>query len=163
MPALILPKLLGVSIEVYVIVGILAAIHYALFRWILQRWWPRYAQHKLLTATLALIAAPVTYFAIWICIVLSMSYYPDKDFEPVAWQARPDERYEYVEGLIESGILMSIGNEDAQRLLGPPDEASGTRLMYYLGHRPGLFNIDPDYLVLHFANDKVTRVEWQRE
>ena len=88
-----------------------------------------------------------------------MNYYPAADFDKQKWQKDIEKRYELTDDLIDSEMLIGKTMQQVQKLLGDDYQESGKdRWSYYLGTKPGLFGMDPDYLDIDFKNGRVVHV-----
>ena len=93
---------------------------------------------------------------IWI---FSISYYPTSDFDKDEWNSNVEERFIMSEDIIESEILIGKTREEVIQMLGNDFITNNeSEITYELGHVPGLFNIDPDYLDIKLENGKVISV-----
>ena len=119
------------SIEVPIIVLILAFPIYFLSKWILKKWnFGNEKNRKYLAIIPSVVLSPIVYIGLIYLWIFSISYYPTNDFDKQTWESNPEERYKMSEDIIAYG----------------------------LGFVPGLFNIDPDVLDIYFENGKVTKV-----
>ncbi len=107
----------------------------------------------------ALILVPLTYITIFSIIIFSITYSPEKEFDQDKWSSDPDERYEMTKDIIESKMLEGMTKEEIINLLGNDDfNYNEDHWAYGIGFVPGLFNIDPSVLNVHFENNKVVLV-----
>jgi hypothetical protein len=156
---LILPELFGVSIEVYFILLFLGIPTYFFCRWLLKKFIPVDKTRKKATWVATILITPLIYAAIVMLWILSISYYPSYDFDQQKWRDDVEKRYEISEDLIDSGVLIGKSMEEVKQLLGDDYQQTGKdRWSYYLGFRPQLFGIDPDYLDIDFKNGRVIKV-----
>ncbi|MDC6362395.1 MULTISPECIES: hypothetical protein [Flavobacteriaceae] len=149
------------SPDVPIIVLILAIPTYFMCKWTLRKLKIGNDENRKFIAILpTLILSPIVYIGLIAIWIISISYYPNKDFERSKWKLNVEERYEMSSDIIESNILIGKTKEEITELLGPDFYSHGeNHISYELGHVPGLFNIDPDYLDIYFENGVVNKVQ----
>ena len=82
-------------------------------------------------------------------------------FNAQHWQTKPLERYEMVDNLIESQILIGKDRSEVIDILGQPDSKSGSNkdvFVYVIGSAPSIFSSKKEYLVIVFKNQIVDKV-----
>ena len=148
------------SIEVPIIVLILAIPIYFLSKWILKKWnFGNEKNRKYLAIIPSVVLSPIVYIGLIYLWIFSISYYPTNDFDKQTWKSNPEERYKMSEDIIESEILIGKTKQEIVELLGNDFYSySENHIAYGVGFVPGLFNIDPDVLDIYFENEKVTKV-----
>jgi hypothetical protein len=148
------------SIEVPIIVLILAIPIYFLSKWILKKWnFGNEKNRKYLAIIPSVVLSPIVYIGLIYLWIFSISYYPTNDFDKQTWESNPEERYKMSEDIIESKMLIGKTKQEIVELLGNDFYSySENHIAYGLGFIPGLFNIDPDVLDIYFENGKVTKV-----
>ena len=148
------------SIEVPIIVLILAIPIYFLSKWILKKWnFGNEKNRKYLAIIPSIVLSPIVYIGLIYLWIFSISYYPTNDFDKQTWESNPEERYKMSENIIESKMLIGKTKQEIVELLGNDFYSySENHIAYGLGFVPGLFNIDPDVLDIYFENGKVTKV-----
>jgi hypothetical protein len=148
------------SIEVPIIVLILAFPIYFLSKWILKKWnFGNEKNRKYLAIIPSVVLSPIVYIGLIYLWIFSISYYPTNDFDKQTWESNPEERYKMSEDIIESKMLIGKTKQEIVELLGNDFYSySENHIAYGLGFVPGLFNIDPDVLDIYFENGKVTKV-----
>jgi hypothetical protein len=149
------------SIEVPVIILILAIPTYFLSKWVLKKLkFGNDKDRKYIALFPTLILSPILYFGIILLWMFSISYYPSNEFNKQEWEANHEERYKMSEDIIDSKMLIGKTKEEITRLLGQDFWAiNENHIAYKLGTLPRLFNIDPDALNIYFENEKVIKVE----
>ena len=148
------------SIEVPIIVLILAIPIYFLSKWILKKWNFGYEKNRKYLAIIpSVVLSPIVYIGLIYLWIFSISCYPTNDFDKQTWESNPEERYKMSEDIIESKMLIGKTKQEIVELLGNDFYSySENHIAYGLGFVPGLFNIDPDVLDIYFENGKVTKV-----
>jgi hypothetical protein len=156
----ILPELFGVSIEVYVILLIIGSSTFFFWRWLFKKLILNDKKTRIIATWITTIAvAPIIYFLIVLIFVFSSLYYPSHDFNKQKWISDTEKRYELSEDIIESKILIGKTKSQVEEMLGKSDGWTEEDIWcYYLGYKPSLFGIDPDYLKIEFKNNKVVKV-----
>ena len=148
------------SIEVPIIILILAVPTYFIFKWTMKRLKIGNDNNRKFIAIIpTIILSPIIYIGLVMIWIFSVSYYPTIDFNKNEWKSNVEERYKMSENIIESKMLIGITKDKVIELLGNDYISnSENRLTYELGFVPGLFNIDPDYLDIEFENGIVKSV-----
>jgi hypothetical protein len=156
---LIIPEFLGVSIEVYLIILILAIPTFFIWRWIFKKNIDDKKKRNIAALATTIITTPLIYFVIIMLWIFSISYYPSNDFDRQKWLNDKEKRYELSENIIESKLLIGKTKMEVKQILGDEENGDNSDLWnYYLGFKPQLFGIDPDVLDIEFKNGKVIRV-----
>lgn len=154
-----LPQVVGISLEVYLIIGVLFVVHYFAIRWLLRKRVAEPGKRKLIAAVVSLVAAPVVYIGIALLVILSMTWYPKRDFDRAGWLADTEHRYEYADDLVDEQRLIGLSRAEVVAMLGEPTLDQNGQLTYYLGFSPRhLMSIDPDWLAIEFTDARVSRV-----
>lgn len=79
-------------------------------------------------------------------------------FDKTLWENNPSERYEMVDNLIESQLLMGKTKAEVIALLGQPYSSSTVEkdiFIYRLGDQPSFFKSRKEHLLIIFINQKV--------
>lgn len=146
--------------KVFIILIVLAIPVYLLSRLILKKMkLGSEKNRKYLAVISTIIVSPIVYVGMIMIWFFIISYYPTSDFNQNEWKSNVGNRYKMSKNLIESKMLIGKTRNEVMDLLGK-DFVSNTesRLIYELGHVPGLFNIDLDYLDIIFENGVVKSV-----
>ena len=156
---LFIPEIFGVSIEVYFILLFIGVPTYFFWRWLLKKFISVDITRKVMTWSATILLTPLIYLAIVMIWIISVSYYPSHDFDKQKWHDDVEKRYELSEDLIDNEVLLGKTMDEVKRLLGDDyQESARDRWSYYLGFRPQLFCIDPDFLDIDFKNGRVVKV-----
>jgi|TARA_B110000483_G_C17974263_1_gene457129 hypothetical protein len=148
------------SPEVPIIVLILAIPTYFICKWLMTRLKVGNKKtRKFLAIIPTVILSPIIYVGLVMIWIFSISYYPTSDFDKDEWNSNVKERFIMSEDIIESEILIGKTREEVIQMLGNDFITNNeSEITYELGHVPGLFNIDPDYLDIKLENGKVISV-----
>ena len=148
------------SIEVPIIILILAIPTYFICTWIMKRLKIGNDNNRKFIAIIpTIVLSPIIYFGLVMIWIFSVSYYPTNNFDQNEWNSNIEERYKMSEDIIESEMLIGKTRDDVINILGNNYSTNNeNRLSYELGFVPGLFNIDPAYLNIIFKNGKVISV-----
>ena len=148
------------SLEVPVIILILSVPIYFFSRWLIKMLKLRNeSNRKGLAILLTLFLSPLIYLMIVLTWLFTMSYYPSNDFNREKWILQSETRYTMSEDIIESEMLIGMTMTEVIGLLGQDySQINENVINYELGHVPRLFNIDPDFLHIHFKNEIVDSV-----
>jgi hypothetical protein len=107
-----------------------------------------------------ILLTPLLYISIVLIWILSISYYPSREFNRQGWLNEQEKRFALSEDLIEREVLLGKTKPEIRHLLGDEGNTDqSNQWSYYLGFRPQLLNIDPDVLVIEFKDEVVVRVE----
>jgi hypothetical protein len=149
------------SAEVPVIVLILAIPTYFICKWLKTRLKVGNKRNRKFLAIIpTVILSPIIYVGLVMIWIFSISYYPTSDFDKNEWNSNVEERFKMSEDIIESEILIDKTREEVIEILGNNFITNNeSKITYELGHVPGLFNIDPDYLDIKLENGKVISVK----
>lgn len=148
------------SPEVPIIVLILAIPTYFICKWLMTRLKVGNKRNRKFLAIIpTVILSPIIYVGLVMIWIFSISYYPTSDFDKNEWNSNVEERFIMSEDIIESEILIGKTREEVIQMLGNDFITNNeSEITYELGHVPGLFNIDPDYLDIKLENGKVISV-----
>ena len=148
------------SPEVPIIVFIIAIPTYFICKWVLRKLKVGTEKNRRFVALIpTIIISPLIYVGLIMIWIFSISYYPTSDFDQTEWNSNIEERYRMSEDIIESKMLIGKTHTEVIEILGTDFSSnSDTRITYELGHVPGLFNIDPDYLEIKLKNGIVVIV-----
>ncbi|MDD2799081.1 MAG: hypothetical protein PHV20_10845 [Bacteroidales bacterium] len=149
------------SLEVPIIILILAIPVYFLSKWILKKFKLGNDKNRRFLAIIpTIILSPILYVGIVMIWIFSILYYPKTDFNKQKWDLNKDERYKMSHDIIEHELLIGKTKDEVINLLGSDFyRYDDNHVAYDLGFVPGLFNIDPDVLDIYFENGKVIKVE----
>ena len=105
------------------------------------------------------ILSPLIYVGLIMIWIITILYYPTIDFDQTEWNSNVKDRYKMSEDIIESRMLIGKTHNEVIEILGTDFSSKNERsITYELGHVPGLFNIDPDYLEIKLENGIVVSV-----
>ncbi len=146
--------------EVPIIILILAVPIYFFSKWILKKLNIGNEKNRKYFAVLpTIVLSPLVYVAAIVIWIVSMTYYPSKDFDKQEWKSNIEERYQMSEDIIDSEILIGKSKQEVIELLGTEYWSNGEdNISYYLGFVPGIANIDPDVLDIYFENGRVIKI-----
>ncbi|GAB5408140.1 MAG: hypothetical protein BalsKO_05050 [Balneolaceae bacterium] len=148
------------SPEVPIIILILAIPTYFLCKWLMTKIKVGNDRNRKFLALIpTVILSPIIYVGLVMIWIFSISYYPTSEFDQNEWDSNVEERYKMSEDIIESKMLIGKTRDEVTQILGNDFITnSESEITYELGHVPGLFNIDPDYLDIKLENGKVVNV-----
>lgn len=98
-----------------------------------------------------------------VAFVLSISliWLFEKRFDKDDWKNEPLSRYQMVDNLIESQLLIDKTKVEVLELLGRPSSSVSQEkdaFLYKIGTEPSFFESSPDQLLIVFEDDKVAKV-----
>ena len=85
----------------------------------------------------------------------------EKDFNTSEWQKNPQERYQMVDDIIESQLLIGKSYKEIMLLLGEPDitfDKTQFQIVYRLGNAPSFTSKKEAELVISFKDNLVFKV-----
>ncbi|APY08137.1 hypothetical protein BWZ20_07410 [Winogradskyella sp. J14-2] len=85
----------------------------------------------------------------------------EKPFDAQKWQSEPLKRYEMVDDIIESQMLLGKSKSEIIEILGQPDSklhTSKDAFIYTIGDPPSFFSSQKEYLLIVFKNERVEDV-----
>jgi len=152
--------MVGPSLEVYLILIVIAVPVYFMIKWILNKTKFSPKVVKRLTWAGTFILTPSIYLFLIYAFIFYVSYYPTKEFNQKEWTENPSKRYEMTQDIIEKNLLIGKTKDEIVNLLGSDKyEYDGGHWGYNVGFVPGLLNIDPDVLDIYFKNNIVFKVD----
>ena len=151
---------MGLDFSVYLINLGISIPTFFLLRWILKKFIKTDdSLRRLITWTGTIILTPLIYVGLIVVFVFYVSYYPTKEFNETGWQTEKEKRYEMTKDIIDNDLLIGKTKEEIVKTLGDDYfKYNEDHWGYEVGFVPGLFNIDPDVLDIHFKDDKVESV-----
>lgn len=159
MMMMFIPEIFGVSLEVYFILLILGLPTYYFWKWLLKKYINSEKNRKIITWALTVLVTPFLYVGIALLLIFSICYYPNHDFDRQKWISNREKRYELSKDIMESKMLIGKNKTEIRKLFGDEGNSdTSDKWSYYLGFRPGIANIDPDYLDIEFKDGKVVSV-----
>ena len=99
-----------------------------------------------------LVAAIVSYGLLWLF---------EKRFDEVQWKIDPSHRYQMVDDLIESQVLLNKSKSEVITILGNPFSSSSLEkdiFIYKIGDPPSFFDSRKEHLLIIFVNENVDEV-----
>lgn len=125
-------------------------------------------KRKWLTFLVSLVLTPIVYFYLFYPMLnIFSSYHHKKYFDAVAWEEKPELRYEMANQLIKDSLLIGKNKNDIKVLLGKPEwfgwdnnlkANSEEKWNYNMGFVPGAFNNMQECLELEFKNNIVESI-----
>ncbi|WP_397363444.1 hypothetical protein [Olleya sp. R77988] len=144
------------SIEVPIIILIIAIPTYFVMRWLLKKIITEQKTLKTVTIICTVIIAPVLYVCLVLAFFSYLFYEPQYDFNKEKWAKNKNKRYEMRDDLIESEILKDKSKTEIFELIGNPDNIYSDDIwIYNLGiSNPGL-GLQFNSLELSFKNERI--------
>ncbi|WP_040247093.1 hypothetical protein [Psychroserpens mesophilus] len=94
-------------------------------------------------------------------ITTSLIYLFEERFDERKWRSDPARRYQMVDDVIESQMLMDKSQAEVIQLLGEPNSSASAEkevFLYRLGNPPTFFESKREQLLIVFENGKVYKV-----
>lgn len=101
------------------------------------------------------------FFFVALIISTFLIYLFEERFDKNQWRSDPLRRYQMVDDIIESQLLIGKTKDEVIFLLGEPNSSiSGKRdvFLYRLGNPPSFFESKKEQLLIAFENEKVMKV-----
>ncbi|WP_422107011.1 outer membrane protein assembly factor BamE domain-containing protein [Winogradskyella sp.] len=101
------------------------------------------------------------FFFLAFIISMSLIWTFEERFDKQRWKNQPDSRYQMIDDLIESQLLMGTTKAQVISLLGEPTSSSQTdkdSFIYNIGDPPSFFNSRKEHLLIIFVDQKVDEV-----
>jgi len=117
---LYIPVIFGLSIEVYFILFFIFISTLFFWKWIMKKYIKVDKTRKIATWLATLIVTPFIYFGLIILFIFLMSYTPSKNFDKTKWLTDKEERYQMVDDIIESKMLIGKDTNQVKQILGEP-------------------------------------------
>ncbi len=101
------------------------------------------------------------FFFVAFIISSSLIWLFEERFTKEQWRTNPSQRYQMVDDLIESQILIDKTKDEVVLLLGEPYSSSTIEkdiFVYRLGDQPSFFKSKREHLLIIFIDQKVDKV-----
>lgn len=156
-----IPVLLGLSIEVYFILLIIAIPTFLFCKWLLNKYIKVDRTRKIATWSATLIGTPLIYVGLITLFMFGMTYTPSKDFDKSQWLKDREGRFQMAGDIIDRKILISKDTNEVKHLLGDPTwrQDAIKAWTYDMGWGGGGLGFLGHYLVLKLNNGNVVEVE----
>lgn len=110
-----------------------------------------YSGHVFFLGVIIYIVYTLTYYSV-------VNHYSQKQFSAKDWIDFPEKRYELYKDIQRSKVLIDKDKNRVNELLGAPSFNNDSTYYYYMGIKPGLFIINPEYLIINFDGDTSRQV-----
>lgn len=101
------------------------------------------------------------FFLVATVLAFALINFLEEPFDEQKWRDEPLERYEMVDDIIESQILIGKPKKEVFKILGQPDSLFSEKkdaIIYAIGDPPSFFASQKEYLLVVFKNQKVDKV-----
>ncbi|WP_426432257.1 hypothetical protein ACPX19_06645 [Winogradskyella sp. HB-48] len=108
-----------------------------------------------------IISKIVLFFLVAAVLAFALINFLEEPFDAQKWQSEPLQRYEMVDDLIESQILIGKPKHEVFEILGQPDSQSNSSkdaFIYNIGNPPSFFSSQKEYLLIVLENQQVEKV-----
>lgn len=122
----------------------------------------------ILSTVIPIVFSPATALVSVVASLVFTIWYYQKDFDKHSWDTDIDCRWMMTRDIINSDLIKGKSKLDVFKILS--GDSSQIRAQdkilkkftweYEVGYPPEIINIDPDYLIVEFENDTVSKV-WQ--
>lgn len=141
-------------------------------RRLIARWIKRETTVKMWASITTIVAAPMLYMMLFVCLLFWAFSTPEREFNQQSWHVDAHLRYEMTADIIESRMLIGKSKAEVRQLLESYQDKQASPTMntdtsnqwrYYVGRRPGMSSDDGlDVLYIYFDKGKVSKVEQHR-
>lgn len=164
---LYIPEFFGVSIEVYILLVLLAVPVFFVFKKFFSKRLQKSKARALAPWIATFLLVPALYVAMVLLVLWRISYTPSRDFDKALWLSDREGRYQMAGDIINNRLLMGRDSNGVKELLGQPEWKQGPSSLapvqtwsYDMGMGGGgLGFLFHDLLVKFDSNYKVTVVE----
>jgi hypothetical protein len=101
------------------------------------------------------------FFFLALIISTTLIYLFEERFDKNQWRSDPSRRYQMVDDIIESQLLIGKTKDEVIFLLGEPNSSISAEkdvFLYRLGNPPSFFESKGEQLFIAFENEKVWKV-----
>ena len=101
----------------------------------------------------------IIYVLIAVGYGFTKNMYPERNFTRTEWLDNKEKRYEIYQDLSKNKceLFLNSSKEKVIHNLGTPQFSNDSLFYYYLGITPGLFALDPEYLIIEFSDKERSR------
>ncbi len=124
----------------------------------LKKSWAPY-ERKFVSTILGITFTPLVLFGAFYTWTYIQDYHPKNDFNQVAWQNQPSERYLMVDDLIKEKTMIGLKTNQVKDIFGEPQYTTDSTMHYPTGTRSGAFFFIICSVEIFLENQKVTKVE----
>lgn len=117
---LYIPELFGISIEVYFILFIIAIPTFLFWKWLLKKYIKPIKERKIATWFATIIITPILYVGLIILFIFLSTYTPNEDFDKSNWLTLREGRFQMVNEIIKSKMLIGNDTNQLKQKLGEP-------------------------------------------
>lgn len=162
-----IPVILGLSIEVYFILLIIAIPTFFFWRWLLKKYIKVDRTRKIATWSATLIVTPIIYVGLIMFFMFGMTYTPSKHFDKSQWLSDKEGRFQMAGDIISSNMLLGKDTNQVKQILGEPTWGSDSiwrhdtvnTWAYDMGMGGGGLGFLFHNLIIKFDKEKVVAVE----
>ncbi len=162
-----IPVILGLSVEVYFILLLIAIPTFFFWKWLLKKYIKVDTTRKIAIWCATLIGTPIIYGGLIALFMVGITYTPTKDFDKREWLADREERFQMAGDIISSKMLIGKDTNQVKEVLGEPqwrndsDWRPGTKntWTYDMGLGGGGLGFLFHNLIIRFDKEKVVAVE----
>ncbi len=155
-----IPIISGLSIEVYIILLVIAVPSFFFWRWLFKQYIKDSRRRKLATWFATLIT-PFIYAGVILLFLFGITYTPSRSFDKSTWLADKQERFQMGDDIIENELILGKDTNQVKQILGNPTWGDTTQTWTYdMGSGGGGLGFLLHYLHVKFDNKgRVTSVE----
>lgn len=128
---------------------------FLILNFILKKYIKNPKTRKFESAIFSIILLPVICFIGLISFVFYYFYEPQNDFNKITWQKFPEKRFQMMEDILESEMLLNKTETQVEELLGKPTSDTLDIWEYYLGTTQAVFQWKYNGIQIKFKNNRV--------
>ena len=148
------------SIEVPVILIVIAIIIFFLTAWVLKKYCQNIKKNKITALILSIIITPLAYYGLILLLISYIEYIPETTFNKEKWRTETASRYKMRNDIIDNQILKLKNKSEVVTLLGnPSNSVNDNQWIYDLGISSAGFGVQFHSLQITFKNNVVAKVK----
>ena len=148
------------SIEVPIILTIIAIIIFYTTFWVVKKYNQNLKKAKITAIVISIISTPLAYYGLILLLICYIEYIPESTFNEQKWCTETASRYKMRDDLIDNQILKLKNKSEVVTLLGnPSNSTSDNQWIYDLGISSAGFGVQFHSLQITFKNNVVAKVK----
>ena len=148
------------SIEVPIILTIIAIIIFYTTFWVVKKYNKNLKKAKITAIVISIISTPLAYYGLILLLISYIEYIPESTFNEQKWRTETTSRYKMRDDIINNQILKLKNKSEVVTLLGnPSNSTSDNQWVYDLGISSAGFGVQFNNLQITFKNNVVAKVK----
>ncbi|MGB2684514.1 MAG: hypothetical protein WBC43_05795 [Olleya sp.] len=148
------------SIEVPIILTIIAIILFYTTFWVVKKYNHNLKKAKITAIVISIISTPLVYYGLILLLISYIEYIPESTFNEQKWCTEKTSRYKMRDDIIDNQILKLKNKSEVVTLLGnPSNSTSDNQWVYDLGISSAGLGVQFHSLQITFKNNVVAKVK----